>query len=156
TVLYGKYWASGRFLRAGPATRDSSAVPRGRMSRLVPGSPSQRVSRFLSCSQASLLTSSMAIGSHIIPKFYLEQFAVPSTVKDKPGRLWVYEKGQEPDERATSVQGKEKGYFGIVAPDGTLDEKFETRLAEMEADCNSTLVFAKSFLFDLRSTLNRN
>jgi hypothetical protein len=97
----------------------------------------------------------MAIGSHIIPKFYLEQFAVPSAVKNKPGRIWVYEKGEEPDERATSVQGKEKGYFGITAPDGTLDERFEEHLAELEADCNSTLVCAKSSLFDLGSLMHR-
>jgi hypothetical protein len=58
------------------------------------------------------------INSHIIPAFYLEQFATPSVRgKDKPGRIWVYEKGNEPDERATSVQGREKGYFGFINPD---------------------------------------
>ena len=84
------------------------------------------------------------IGSHIIPKFYLEQFSTPSRMgKDKPGRIWVYERGEEPDDRATSVQGKENGYFGYYKPDGTVEESFETLLADYEAECNDLLVCAK-------------
>jgi hypothetical protein len=45
------------------------------------------------------------INSHIIPAFYLERFARPSARGPRnPGRVWVYEKGHEPDDRATSVQ----------------------------------------------------
>ena len=88
------------------------------------------------------------INSHIIPAFYLEQFATPSVRGTiKPGRLWVYEKSKEPDERATSVQGREKGYFGFVEADGTLEESLETILANRENDCNDVLVCAKSDLF---------
>lgn len=88
------------------------------------------------------------INSHIIPAFYLEQFASPSpSGKNKPGRIWVYEKGREPDERATSVQGKEKGYFGFFRPDGTMEESFERVLADHENACNDILVCAKSDLF---------
>ena len=82
------------------------------------------------------------IGSHIIPKFYLEQFAKGRT-KKKPGRLWVYEKGKDPDERSTSVQGFENGYFGYVLPDGSLEESFETELAKLESECDEVLVCAK-------------
>lgn len=50
------------------------------------------------------------MNSHIIPAFYLEGFASTSTRGPRgPGRVWVYEKGCEPDERATSVQGRENG-----------------------------------------------
>jgi Protein of unknown function (DUF4238) len=91
---------------------------------------------------------STLINSHIIPAFYLEQFAMPSIRgKDKPGRLWVYERDKEPDERATSVQGREKGYFGFINSDGTLEESFEQTLADRENECNEVLVCAKSHLF---------
>ena len=82
------------------------------------------------------------IGSHIIPKFYLEQFAKGRT-KKRPGRLWVYEKGKDSDERSTSVQGFENGYFGYVRPDGSLEESFETELAKLESECDEVLVCAK-------------
>ena len=98
----------------------------------------------------------MAIGSHIIPRFYLEQFATPSKRRNAPGRVWVYQKDHESDERATTVQGFERGYFGFVRPDGTLDESLETRLAKVEGDCQDTLVSARSALFDLRSASRRN
>ncbi len=88
------------------------------------------------------------INSHIIPAFYLEQFARPSTRgPQNPGRIWVYEKGNEPDERATSVQGRENGYFAYVKPDGTLEESFETVLANREKECNDVLELAKSELY---------
>jgi hypothetical protein len=88
------------------------------------------------------------IGSHIIPKFYLEQFATPSNRgENKPGRLWVYQKGKKPQQRATSVQGKENGYFGFIRPDGSLEESFETVLAGRENECNEVLACAKSDLF---------
>jgi hypothetical protein len=98
----------------------------------------------------------MTIGSHIIPRFYLEQFSVPSKRKNGPGRVWVYQKNKQPDQRATTVQGFEKGYFAFVKPDGTVDESFEARLAKLEGDCNDTLFLAKSVLFDSRSASRRN
>jgi len=97
------------------------------------------------------------IGSHIIPKFYLEQFATPSRRgKDKPGRIWVYEKGRSPHQRSTSVQGVENGYFGFVRPNGSLEESLETYLADRERECGDVLVSAKSDLFDWTSTASRN
>ena len=99
--------------------------------------------------------SRMAIGSHVIPKFYLEQFSAPSTRPGNPGRIWVYERGKEPDERATSVQGVENGYFGYVKPDGTLEESLETQLARLEGECNELLPCTRSELFDWRSYLHR-
>jgi hypothetical protein len=84
------------------------------------------------------------INSHIIPAFYLEQFATPSERgKENPGRIWVYERENEPDNRATSVQGREKGYFGFIGPEGKLEESFETVLAQHQIDCNVVLVCAK-------------
>ena len=94
------------------------------------------------------------IGSHIIPRFYLEQFATPSKRgPGKPGRIWVYEQNQEPDERATSVQGKEKGYFGYFTPNGTLEESFETVLADRENECNDILACSRfdTFPWPLRA-----
>jgi uncharacterized protein DUF4238 len=93
------------------------------------------------------------IGSHIIPAFYLEQFSMPSELrkrrggKVKPGRVWVYEKGEEPKLRSTSRQGRENGYFGFILPDGRLNEAFESELAKREGECNEVLVCARSGLF---------
>jgi hypothetical protein len=97
----------------------------------------------------------MAIGSHVIPRFYLEQFANPAKRKDAPGWVWVYEKGKEPRQSSTKAQGYENGYFAFVHPDGRRDESFETRLAELENRSNDELVCAKSKLFDLRSLIHR-
>src|SRR6266581_33800 len=88
------------------------------------------------------------IGSHIIPKFYLEQFSRPSSRReDKPGQIWVYQKGKKPHQRSTSVQGVENGYFGFIRPDGSLEESFEADLAKHESNCNEVLVCAKIDLF---------
>jgi len=96
------------------------------------------------------------IGSHTIPQFYLKQFATASKRgADKPWRVWVYERGQEPDERGTTAQGVVNGYFGFVQPDGSLDESLEPELAKLENECNDVLAFAKSILFDW-SLSNRN
>lgn len=89
------------------------------------------------------------INSHIIPAFYLERFARTSPRGlNNPGRIWVYEKGEEPDDRATSVQGRENGYFAYVGPDGTVEESFEFVLAERENECNEVLELARSPLYD--------
>jgi len=88
------------------------------------------------------------IGSHVIPRFYLEQFSTPSKRgKSKPGRLWVYERGKEPSQRATSIQGVRNGYFGYVQPDGSFEESFESDLARLERECNDVLICARSDLF---------
>ncbi len=93
------------------------------------------------------------IGSHIIPAFYLEQFSTPSDRrkrrgrKVKAGRVWVYERGEEPKHRSTSVQGRENGYFGFILPDGRLNESFEAELARREGECNEVLACARSELF---------
>ncbi len=98
----------------------------------------------------------MSVGSHTIPRFYLEQFANPARGKGKPGKVWVYQKGKQAQLRATKAQGYENGYFGYVRPDGTLDESLEKHLAKLEDECNDILVCAKSELCDLRSLANRN
>ena len=88
------------------------------------------------------------IGSHIIPRFYLEQFATRSgRGKKQAGFIWVYEVGKKPRRRGTSVQGVENGYFGFMRPDGSLQEEFEEELARRENECNEVLVCAKSPLF---------
>jgi hypothetical protein len=97
----------------------------------------------------------MAIGSHTIPRFYLEQFANASRRKGKSGYVWVYEKGKPPRQASTKAQGYENGYFAFVHSDGTRDEAFETQLAKLENRCNDELVCAKSNLFDLRILIHR-
>lgn len=98
----------------------------------------------------------MAIGSHIVPRFYLEQFANPANRKGKPGNVWVYEKDKKPRPSSTKAQGYENGYFAYVRPDGLRDESFETHLAKMEDRCNDALVCAKSHLYDLNSLAHKN
>jgi len=88
------------------------------------------------------------IGSHTIPRFYLEQFANPAKRKGKSGSVWVYAKGKQPQPRSTSSQGYENGYFGFVEPTGKFNEKLETHLAELEGRCNDVLASSKSRLFD--------
>ena len=84
------------------------------------------------------------IRSHIIPKFYLEKFAVrPKRRKRGPGRIWVYERGRKPGQRATSRQGVKKGHFEYRKPDGSWEHSFESLLAEHESECNEILTCAK-------------
>lgn len=92
--------------------------------------------------------SCTAIGSHTIPRFYLEQFATPTRL-GKPGRVWVYEKERPPQLRSTRSQGRENGYFQIIRDDGKKDEFTETALAEFEDECLGALVSAKFALCDL-------
>jgi hypothetical protein len=98
----------------------------------------------------------MSIGSHVIPKFYLERFANPPTRKNGQPHLWVYEKGEDPDYRATSVQGYENGYFAFVRPDGVLDESLEKCLETLEESCLDTLALTATRFFDIRSASRRN
>ena len=48
------------------------------------------------------------IASHLIPVFYLQPLANESYRGKKHGLVWVYEKGQEPEERSLRVRGKQK------------------------------------------------
>jgi hypothetical protein len=97
----------------------------------------------------------MAIGSHTIPRFYLEQFAAIKRV-GKPGRVWVYEKDRAVRLASTKAQGYENGYFRYTHPDGRQDESFETTLATIENQCNDILVCARNIAFDLGSSSHRN
>jgi hypothetical protein len=95
------------------------------------------------------------IGSHIIPAFYLEQFATKQS-KKKPGRTWVYEKGKEPAHRSISVQGKERGYFATLLADRLVDDQeAERTLAALENECNEILFCSQSELFDWSSWRHR-
>lgn len=98
----------------------------------------------------------MAIGSHSIPKFYLEQFANPARRKGRPGKVWTYEKGKPTHPRSTDSQGYENGYFAFVKRNGTRDESFESKLAQLEARYSGALVCAKSRFCDLTSLAFKN
>jgi hypothetical protein len=69
---------------------------------------------------------------------------------------WVYERGKEPDQRATTVQGRENGYFEHILPDGSTEEVLESELAALEGECNDVVACARGELFDWTSTANRN
>ncbi|MGA9972673.1 MAG: DUF4238 domain-containing protein [Candidatus Acidiferrales bacterium] len=98
----------------------------------------------------------MPIGSHIIPRAYLNQFANSPTRKGGEKLIWVYEKGKKPQLRATKRQGAENGYFGLVTQDGKLDESLEMRLAELESACLETLELTATRFFDIQSASRRN
>lgn len=108
------------------------------------------------CATRRVIIKVMAIGSHPIPRFYLEQFANPAKRKDTPGKVWTYEKGKPTHLRSTRSQGYENGYFAFVRSDGTKDESFEFRLARLESRSNDVLVCAKSELYDLTSLAHKN
>jgi hypothetical protein len=67
-----------------------------------------------------------------------------------------YEREKQPQQRSTSVQGRENGYFGLVRPDGRLEESLESRLAKLEKECGDTLLCAKSELFCWSSAHRNN
>jgi hypothetical protein len=96
------------------------------------------------------------IGSHIIPRFYLDRFADPPDREDGQKQIWVYEKGRKPRYTATVVQGFQNGYFAFTKDDGTLDESLETRLAELEGNCLETLELTATQFFDIQSASRRN
>ncbi len=94
----------------------------------------------------------MAIGSHPIPRFYLEQFSNPPKRKSRVGKVWTYEKGKPVQLRATDSQGYENGYFAYLPPHGKKDETFEALLSKLEDKWNDSLVCAKSRFYDLSLT----
>src|SRR5260370_42639312 len=96
----------------------------------------------------------MSVGSHTIPRFYLEQFANPARGKGKPGGVWVYQKGKQARLRDTKAQGYENGYFGFVRSDGSLDKSLEKHLATLEDECNDIQVRSKINVRNLLSCAN--
>lgn len=99
---------------------------------------------------------SSGTGSHIIPKAYLDRFANDPDREGGERQIWVYEKGREPDYRATIVQGFQNGYFAFTRDDRTLDESLEKRLADLEGACLETLELTATRFFDIQSASRRN
>jgi hypothetical protein len=85
------------------------------------------------------------INSHIIPRFYLKQFA--TTKANGKHYVWVYEKGKEPQQQWTKKTAYENGYFAYTLPDGTVEESLEEKLKVLEEDAGDALVASKSDLF---------
>lgn len=79
------------------------------------------------------LRSSNLIGSHVIPRRYLAQFA------DSEGRIWVYEKDRKPRKGTPKGEGVENGYFGYRHRDGKLDETLESILAQVEDEAGTLI-----------------
>ena len=73
------------------------------------------------------------IGSHVIPRLYLQQFAAET------GRLWVCERGQPPRAGTARSEGRENGYFAYSLPSGEVHERFETELQRIETRADSIL-----------------
>ncbi len=85
------------------------------------------------------------IRSHVIPRFYLKQFAF-----QKPNEkhyVYLYQKGKKPEDRWTKKVGRIEGYFGYVLPDGTVEESMEQKLKVLEEGCMDILISAQSDLF---------
>lgn len=91
-------------------------------------------------------------GSHVIPKHYLELFAVRPSRKAATGLLWVYEKGKPPRQGAAVRECRENGYLGIPRLSGPPDEWLEGALAREESAHASLLglVPSRCFVWDLR------
>jgi len=92
------------------------------------------------------------VGSHIVPRFYLEQFAVKKKKSAKSGHLWVYAKDSPPRQGIARSEGVENGYFAFPLPSGGVDESTENALAVLEDRANDVLVMAPSqcFVWSLR------
>ena len=78
------------------------------------------------------------IGSHLIPVFYLQPLANQSYRGKKHGLVWVYEKGQEPEERSLRVQGKQKATsqsFRTTSPWMTKPPRQRSPLLRTNAMC---------------------
>jgi hypothetical protein len=79
------------------------------------------------------------IASHIIPKFYLEQFSIKMTAAAETGHIWVYTKGRPARRGTAKTEGRECGYFRMQLPSGEFDESLEYELAKYESRCDGTL-----------------
>lgn len=87
------------------------------------------------------------IGSHVIPRFYLEQFASKKKAGAKKGLIWVYSTNAPERVGTTKSEGIENGYFGIPTAPGALDESLEAHLAGLENRANEVLVMAPNQTF---------
>ena len=87
------------------------------------------------------------IGSHIVPKYYLEQFAVKKKKSAKTGHLWVYSTDAPPRLGTARNEGRENGYFGFPLDNGSLDERLEGELQRIEDRATDVLACAGSELF---------
>jgi hypothetical protein len=87
------------------------------------------------------------VGSHVVPRFYLEQFAVKKRKSARTGHLWVYSKELQPRQGTARSEGVENGYFAYPLPTGGVDESVENRLAILENTANDLLVMAPSECF---------
>lgn len=87
------------------------------------------------------------IGSHIIPRAYLEKFAERPSPRAKTGRFWVYERDKPPRIGAPKAEGVENGYFAIELPSGDVDESMEATIQKMEDAAGETLELASNPLF---------
>ena len=72
------------------------------------------------------------IRSHIVPRLYLEQFAVKASRSAKWGHLWVYQQNSVPRRGTSKSEGAENGYFAYPLPSGSLNESLEGVLAQIE------------------------
>lgn len=93
------------------------------------------------------------IGSHIVPRFYLEQFAVKAKKSARTGHLWVYSTDASPRPGTAANEGRENGYFGIPRDDGSLDESLENQLQRIEDRATDVLscVGSELFVWSLRA-----
>jgi len=82
------------------------------------------------------------IGSHVTPKFYLEQFAIKAMPKAKTGKLWAYSVDAPTRHGTAKGEGVENGYFGMPTEGGRLNEVLEYQLASLENRANDVLVMA--------------
>jgi hypothetical protein len=82
------------------------------------------------------------VGSHVVPRFYLEQFALKKKKAANTGHLWIYSKGSRPRQGTARSEGVENGYFAYPLPTGGVDESFENRLANLENAANDVLLMA--------------
>jgi hypothetical protein len=84
----------------------------------------------------------MAIGSHVIPRYYLEQFAVKETPTAKSGLLWIYYKNATSRRKTAKRTGIKYGYFAVRLPSGEMDESFEAEIQKYETAADDVLVMA--------------
>lgn len=95
------------------------------------------------------------IGSHVIPRYYLEQFATKKKRNAKTGHLWVYSTSSPPRQGTAKSEGVENGYFGLPTPEGDLDEALEQKLATLENEANHVLIMAPNQTFVWSSSSRR-
>ncbi len=87
------------------------------------------------------------IGSHVIPRFYLEQFATRKKAHAKTGYLWVYSTSARIRRGTAQTEGVENGYFGMPTATDRLDESLETQLAALEDRAKDVLLMAPNETF---------